>query len=220
MKNSFSKKVAIVFGWEKFKENAPFLIGVFLIMGAVSFLFDAANKLEISAFMLFIVGVLGFVISTILQMGVTRIVLNIHDGREVSFNNLIGETSLLVKFILAQILTMIAVFAGLILFIVPGIIAAIGLFFVPYVVIDKKLGPIEAIKESWRLTKGHKWNVFFFSLLFVLINLLGMLAFMVGLLVTMPITFLAAVYAYRWLDKQDTPVVQTETATVKEDESR
>ncbi len=208
MTNSFSKKAAILFGWEKFKENAPFLLGVFLIVGVISFLFDKVDKLGVSAFMVFVIGVIGFIISTVLHMGVTRIMLNIHNGREVSFNNLVGETSLLIKFILAQILAMIIVMVGLMLLVVPGVIAAVGLFFVPYIVIDKKLGPVDAIKESWRLTKGHKWNILLFSLLFILINLLGVLALGIGLLVTMPITFLATVYAYKWLDKQDTPVVQ------------
>lgn len=210
MNNSFSKKAAVLFGWEKFKENIFLLLGVFLIIGVVSFIFEATDKLELSAFALFIIGLAGFVVQTVLEMGATRIVLNIHAGREAGFGDLVGETSQLLNFILAEILALIAVVVGMVLLVVPGIIVAVGFFFVPYIIIDKKLGPIEALKDSWRLTKGHKLNLFFFGLLLVLLNVLGALAFAVGLLVTLPISFLATVYAYKWLDTHDAPVVQKE----------
>jgi uncharacterized membrane protein len=74
-----------------------------------------------------------------------------------------------------------------------------GLMFVPYIVIDRGLGPIEAMKESWRVTKGHKWQLFLLFLALIGLNILGAIALIVGLLVTIPITMLAAAHAYRTL---------------------
>jgi uncharacterized membrane protein len=55
------------------------------------------------------------------------------------------------------------------------------------------------MKESSRITRGHKWPLFVFLLLLVLVNLAGLLALVVGLLVSMPVSMLAFVHAYRTL---------------------
>ena len=67
---------------------------------------------------------------------------------------------------------------------------------------------MEAIKESWRLTKGHKWSILRLAVLMTLVNVLGFLLLLVGLLVTIPVTMLAFVRAYRVLSGAVTvPVV-------------
>jgi uncharacterized membrane protein len=83
--------------------------------------------------------------------------------------------------------------------IVPGIIIAMGLAFVPYLVVERGLGPVEALKESWRLTKGHKMQIFLLVLALVGINILGLMALVVGVFVTFPLTLLAFAHAYRTL---------------------
>lgn len=92
-----------------------------------------------------------------------------------------------------------AVAVGFVLLIVPGVVVALTFMFTTFIVIDRALGPIEAMKESRRITHGHKWTLLGFSLMLVLINLLGILALVVGLLVTIPVSSLALVYAYRQL---------------------
>jgi uncharacterized membrane protein len=66
-------------------------------------------------------------------------------------------------------------------------------------VIERELGPIEALSESNRITRGHKWPLFGLVLLLIGINLLGVLALGVGLLVSIPVSTLAFVHAYRVL---------------------
>jgi uncharacterized membrane protein len=58
------------------------------------------------------------------------------------------------------------------------------------------------LKESWRITNGNKWQLFLFGLVLIGLNLVGLLALVVGLLVTAPITWLAATHAYRTLASQ------------------
>jgi uncharacterized membrane protein len=84
--------------------------------------------------------------------------------------------------------------------IIPGIILSMGLAFVPYLVVDRGLGPIEAIKESWRITKGHKWQLLLLFLALLGLNLLGLVALLIGIFVTVPITMLAFAHAYRTLN--------------------
>jgi uncharacterized membrane protein len=83
--------------------------------------------------------------------------------------------------------------------IVPGLIAAIFFMFTTFIVIDKELGPIEAMKESMRIGKGYRWPLLGFICVLFLIMLGGVIALLVGVLVAMPVTSLAFVHAYRVL---------------------
>ena len=103
---------------------------------------------------------------------------------------------------------MLIMFCGFLLLIIPGIIWAIGFQLAPYFVVDKGMDPLEALKKSWAATRGAKWNLFLFGLLLGLINMLGFLALMVGLLFTLPLSMVAMAYVYRKLAVQAGPVVQ------------
>ena len=73
---------------------------------------------------------------------------------------------------------------GLVLLIVPGIIFACKLAFTPYLVVDRKMEVIEAVKESWRMTGGHAWKVFFIGLLAIPIFILGLICLVVGVIIS------------------------------------
>ena len=83
--------------------------------------------------------------------------------------------------VFTSLLTGVIIVFGLILLIVPGIVFACKLVFTPYLVVDRKMNAIEAIKESWRLTEGHAWKVFLLGLLAIPVFLAGLLAFGVGI---------------------------------------
>ena len=53
------------------------------------------------------------------------------------------------------------------LLIVPGVIVAIGLGMAGLIVIDSDLSAIDALKKSWEMMKGYKWNYFVFILSFI-----------------------------------------------------
>jgi len=79
---------------------------------------------------------------------------------------------------------MLIVLGGLILLIVPGIIFACKLAFVPYLVVDRKLGATDAISTSWRLTNGHAMEVFLIGLLAVPIVIAGLICLIVGVIIS------------------------------------
>jgi uncharacterized membrane protein len=78
-------------------------------------------------------------------------------------------------------------------------VLALMFMFTTFLVIERELGPIEALKESNRITRGHKWNLLGLLLMLILVNLLGVLALIVGLLVSVPVTMLALTHVYRVL---------------------
>jgi hypothetical protein len=71
-----------------------------------------------------------------------------------------------------------------------------------YFVVDKRLGPVNALKASSRATMGAKFSLFVFGILCGLINILGMLCFLVGLFATIPTVMLAMAFVYRQLSEQ------------------
>ncbi|UCG55000.1 MAG: zinc ribbon domain-containing protein [Dehalococcoidia bacterium] len=86
--------------------------------------------------------------------------------------------------VLASLLVTIIVGIGLIVFIVPGIIFACKLVFTPYLVVDRKMAVIEAVKGSWRMTGGYTWKVFLMGLLAIPIFIAGLICFGVGVIIS------------------------------------
>ena len=84
--------------------------------------------------------------------------------------------------VLANLLVFALVILGMFALIVPGIIIACRLAFVSYIVMDKKLDPIEAVELSWKLTKGHGWKIFFMGFASIFIVIFGLILMIVGIL--------------------------------------
>jgi len=73
------------------------------------------------------------------------------------------------------------------------------LIFGPYTVIDRGTGPINALKESMRITKGNRWKIVGFLVVGILIAILGFICLFVGIFVAAPVISLALTHLYRML---------------------
>jgi uncharacterized membrane protein len=198
----------IQFGWETFKKRPGILIGAFLLtliipsIPGVLFpgpevvpgeLPPAPGAPELIA------SLVSIVLSIFASLGATTFALRAHDDvAGVQIGDLWNPQPFW-RFLGVEVLLAIIVFVGFLLLIVPGVIAAVGLGFSPFLVVDRANGPIEALKESWRITKGHKWQLFLLGLVIIGINILALLALVVGLLVSIPVSWLAVTHAYRTL---------------------
>ncbi|MHC4596275.1 MAG: MFS transporter [Planctomycetota bacterium] len=92
-----------------------------------------------------------------------------------------------------------------------------------YFVVDKGLGPINALRASSRTTMDAKGALFLFGILCSLINLLGVLCFGIGLFATFPTVMVAMALVYRQLSTQSpelnefgisSPLIQTDPVTL------
>lgn len=83
--------------------------------------------------------------------------------------------------ILANLLVIALVVLGLFALIIPGIIIGCRLAFVAYIIMDKKLDPIEAVELSWKLTRGHGWTIFLMGFVSFFIILFGLMLLIVGI---------------------------------------
>ena len=100
------------------------------------------------------------------------------------------------SFLVTPPFTGIILIVGFLLLIVPSIIVGLGLMLAPYYVVDQNMGSMDAMRASWRATKGQRMNLFVLGLLCSLIILLGGLACGFGLFVAWPIVSLAMAIAY------------------------
>ncbi len=86
--------------------------------------------------------------------------------------------------VLANILVGIIVGIGFLMLIVPGIIFACRLAFVPYLIIDRNMEVTEALNKSWEMTKGYGWNIFFMGFLSFWIIILGLIVLFFGVIIS------------------------------------
>ena len=86
--------------------------------------------------------------------------------------------------VIAGLVKTIIIVIGFIMLIVPGIIFACRLAFVPYLIIDQKMEAMEALKASWAMTKGHGWTIFGMGLLAFLIVIAGLIVLIFGVIIS------------------------------------
>lgn len=85
----------------------------------------------------------------------------------------------------------------LIIVAIPIIYITIRFTFVLCFIVDQESGATESMTQSWTVTKGNFWFVFWLSVVMLAINFLGALALLAGLLFTIPFTSLITIIAYR-----------------------
>lgn len=221
--NTLSVKDSLKHGWNTFKSR-PW---IFVQAGILLFLLNFAMNLlqtvleyggkqggDVAALALGLLSlVIGVGVSFLISMGETAFFLRAHnEAGHLSLKDLWHPRPFW-KFVGASLLAGLMILGGLILLIVPGIIVGLMVSFVGYIVIEEKLGPIDAIKRSMALTKGSRFKLFQLALATILLNILGFFALLVGLFVTIPISFIAMVHAYRTL-KGDVVEKPASTETV------
>ena len=202
----FSIDEAIKFGWQSFKTRPGFYIAFFV----VAYLITLVPNALMSYFsgkgadgLAFVFLVVTWVVSLLVAIGMMRLSLNVADKKTASWNDLTAQANLFGKVLGASILYGLIVMAGTILLIIPGIIWAIKYSQFLFVILDEKdIGMMDSLKRSGEITQGAKGMLFVLAIVLVLLNLVGMLALLVGLLVTYPITYFAQAHVYRTLATQ------------------
>ena len=128
--------------------------------------------------------------------GVSFSYLEASRGDTVEIKNMFEAFQNYWNAVLAGLLVGVIVIIGLIVLIVPGIIFSCKLAFTPYLVVDRKMEVIEAIKASWRMTNGNAWKVFLTGLLAIPIFIAGLICFGVGVIISIMWTRMAFASLY------------------------
>lgn len=203
----FSKGEALSFGWETFKKYPWLLIAVTLTVSlipfAVSFMFQLPFQSETSESSnpLMLIGTIASnLLSVFFTIAMIKFSLKLVDGKTVEYQDIFNvKAEEFTRYLLGSIIYGIIVFVGFILLVIPGIYFAIKYQYFSYLILDKELSPMEGIKQSGKITQGHKWNLLLLYCILALIQIAGVIALLVGLLVAAPVTGLAYAYVYRKL---------------------
>ncbi len=182
------------YGWRKMFEKAflPLLLAV-IIVGllngpqGITFKADSGSWLNmVWVLPAVIVGMAyGFLFLPVIKYGEKYIFLKAMRDEEVDLRYLFeGFKTKYLKIVLANLIVTALVIIGLVVLIVPGIIVLCRLAFVPFLVMDKDLEPMQAVEKSWQMTRGHSWKVFWMAIISFFIIIAGVIAFVVGVIIS------------------------------------
>lgn len=198
----FSIGSALKFGWVRAREYLGFFIG-FLIVGSIlvlvpDYMADLADeRAPLITRILF--RAVAIVFETAVTMGFIKVSLSVHDGEKPQLVNLLDGLPFFFRYFFSSLLYALIVLCGIVLLVVPGIIWSIKFCFYGYFVVDRGQGPVQALKSSAGITAGFKMDIFLLGVALVAVNALGVLALLVGLFVTIPLSMVAFAYTFRRL---------------------
>ena len=130
-------------------------------------------------------------------------------GRRAEIGDLFKGFNFFVPALVASLLIGVFVFAGTLLLIIPGLIIAAMYKFTFLFIADKRMDFWPAMQASHAVVKNDYFGFVMFLILAFLVNVLGFLCLVVGLLVTVPATFAAITVAYKELVGIDPATVDT-----------
>jgi hypothetical protein len=160
------------------------------------------------------IGGAGVIVALILIMILTAaLVLRIDavaHNRELGVGEtLSGGANRALKLFAASLLCGLAILCGFMLLIIPGFIVIIWLIFAPYVAVIDGYGPIESLRYSHRLVRGHWWRT---AALLTIIGIIAIVLYMalgiaVGISVAMNPEMIAVGVMPWYIDFLVTPVI-------------
>lgn len=194
-------------GWATFKEHAGFLIGALIVGGLLYGIPSLIASLTMEDYPAvgFLFNIISIVISWLVTLGWIRIALNALDKKPLQLSLLWNSTNVFFRYVGANILVTLLTAVGFILLIIPGIIVALRYSLISYYIVDKNQGVTEAMRSSWEATRDSTWNLFLLYLVFGVIGIVACIPLFLGLLIALPVIFIAQAYVYRQLSSHAAP---------------
>ena len=192
---------ALKVGWDGMKKHFWLLLGMtvttqvpYMICHAI-----ASMTAKQQPFVSLALSLVGMVYLLVCTLGILRATLKIVNQDSIAFSDLFSMVSRTFNYLGATILFLIALTLGFICLIVPGVILAIKLQFYPYFIADKNMGPIAALKASWAVTRDVKLRLFLLYLVCGVVNTIGLLCLILGIIPASMVVMIAQTFVYRRL---------------------
>jgi len=174
--------------WQMFRENIGAFLGFTLTLFAVwlaTSMVDAGSSLLFSS------------VAAPFYAGYSIVAFKIMLQQPFQFSDFFRGFNYFLPLFLASLASSIVVGIGFILLLIPGIYLAISYMFTTFLVIDYHMEFWQAMEISRKIISRNWFAFLLFALVLCCINLLGALAFGIGLLVTLPVTSCAVAIAYK-----------------------
>ena len=172
-------------GWDLVfnKQNFWLTVGVSLVIGLILGISGAAY--------------VAIIVAGPLQGGLYWFFLKLVRCQKAGFEDAFtGFTLAFVQLMLGSLVSAVLGFVGFLFCILPGIYLMVAWIFTFPLILDKQLGFWEAMELSRKVVTHHWWTIFGLLIVNFLLSLAGGLVCCIGLLVTMPVTYAALMYAY------------------------
>lgn len=188
-------------GYENFKNNAGAIIGIFLLILAFSII--TSFYIPDNPMAYFIYQLIIALFSIYLGVAAIQAYLQAAKGKDITGNvfkvHPVKLIYLLIMWIVIAIPFLLALAPILLdqyllyiliapLLLVYGIYVSIYLSQSQYLIIDQKKNPIQAIQESHGMMEGNGFKYYLLMFCLAGINLVGLLCFFVGIIITAPLT--------------------------------
>lgn len=176
-------------GWELFKRYPGGFIGFTLLYFLIGAVLHAVPG----------VGQVAFILAhTPLSAGYFVVHGRLLTGQEVEFRHFFAgfESRRLLPLVLLGVVSQVLITIGLVLLIAPGIYLTVSYMFASLILLDRGCDFWPALEESRQAVTPRWFGFFTFFLLLLLINLAGLLALGVGLVISFPVTYGALTAAY------------------------
>jgi uncharacterized membrane protein len=120
-------------------------------------------------------------------------------GRKPDIADLFKGFNFFLHSLVASLLIGFFTFLGVLALIIPGLVIAAMYKFTYLFIVDKRMEFWPAMQASHNVVKNDYFGFTMFLILAFIVNVLGFLCLIVGLLVTVPVTFAAITIAYKEL---------------------
>ncbi|MDQ2179140.1 hypothetical protein [Marinifilum sp. D714] len=196
-------------GWNVLKNHflilflAVILAGLLDVpMGYKQYLENVDDSYSVGISFFNLIGFIYYVmIITPFNYGFDWIYLTAARKKEPQFEEILSGFKKYLVVILSHLLVIGITGLGFILLIIPGIYLLCKLVFVPYLVMDKNVDPIQAVKLSYYLTKGYFWTILGMGILSFFIIILGIICLVVGVFVSLVWVHSAFAVLYKAVDE-------------------
>jgi hypothetical protein len=178
--------------WEIFKKNPGKLISAYCVFLLINLVAGIVLRLisPIGDFLLYIVDIM-------VLAGVYYFYLEVYrDERASIFDIFYPIKEYFVRLLIMAFLKIVLISIGFVLFILPGIYLSVSFIFSELLIADKGFKSWGALDWSRKNVTKSWFSYFAFLLVLMFINILGLIPFGLGLLITGPLSLMAIVVAY------------------------
>ena len=165
-------------GWDMVKDD----LGVYVALALVTFVLGS---------------MVPFIIQGPLTAGFFIFCMKKTMNRRAEFSDLFNGFNFFIPALLASLVIAVFVAIGTLFCIIPGIVVAASCKFTYLFIVDKRMDFWRAMEASHAVVKNDYFGFSMFLIALTLLNVLGFICCLVGMLVTMPITVAAITVAYR-----------------------
>jgi uncharacterized membrane protein len=192
---------ALSYGWKKFQDNVGVLVAVILVPVAVQVVLGLIGVVALRGIAgQILLSIISTVVSLALEIGIFNAALAITAGQPVDVGKAFSSDRwgewIAFAFLFGLLVGVGAIFCGV------GALIVLAFFgFAPFYFLDQRKSIGEAFNASLEATRSMAGIPFAIAIC-ALVGIAGVILCVVGLLVTMPIAYIAVGYLYRRVNNQ------------------